>query len=376
MWLIDPAYLNQFSGVQLTDNVITAFDARSNASLNYRDIYSVEGDTATIHIQGPMLDRPSFFAMLFGGAVTTYGMIIDAITAAEKDSDVNLIRLQIDSPGGTAAGMFDAAEKVRNASKPTEAIGVNQVASAAYGLASQAGKFYVKNAATRVGSVGVVVDAYVSKGAVSVTSTNAPLKRHDLATEEGRDNLRAELDDIADLFAETIAEGRGVSVEKVNADFGRGGMLVASKALRAGMIDGVISGKQTTATHEAEIPEGDTMDLAKLKAEHRDVYAAAVAEGVAQERERVSAHLTLGEAYNAMDTALEAVQNGADMTMSLQAKYLAAAANKANIDQRQQESASTQTDADSQTTQTANTDAAIDEIFSIASHGVSADLEG
>ena len=70
------------------------------------------------------------------------------------------------------------------------------------------------------------------------------------------------------------------------------------------------------------------MDLAKLRAEHPDVYAAAVQDGVRQERDRAGAHLTMGKASGAMDTAVKAVLEGTEMTATLQSEYMAAGMNR------------------------------------------------
>ena len=48
------------------------------------------------------------------------------------------------------------------------------------------------------------------------------------------------------LFAERIASGRGITVEKVNADFGQGGLLLADLALAAGMIDTIKEEREAT----------------------------------------------------------------------------------------------------------------------------------
>lgn len=77
------------------------------------------------------------------------------------------------------------------------------------------------------------------------------------------------------------------------------------------------------------------MNLQELKAQHPDTYAAAVAEGVAQEKDRVSAHLTMGEASGDLKTAIEAVEKGDALTASYQAKYMAAGMKNGQIGARQ-----------------------------------------
>ena len=81
------------------------------------------------------------------------------------------------------------------------------------------------------------------------------------------------------------------------------------------------------------------MDLQTLKAQHPDVYAAAAQEGRDQERDRVNAHLTMGEASGDMKTAIGAIGDGSAMTATLQAKYLAAGMNRSDVQARQDDDA-------------------------------------
>ena len=73
------------------------------------------------------------------------------------------------------------------------------------------------------------------------------------------------------------------------------------------------------------------MDLATLKTEHPDLYALVVKVGVDQERDRVVAHLTIGEASTDMKTAIGAIKDGSDMTMTLQAQYMTAGQNRQDV---------------------------------------------
>lgn len=78
--------------------------------------------------------------------------------------------------------------------------------------------------------------------------------------------------------------------------------------------------------------ELEHMDLITLKAQHPDLYEQVKAEGVAQERDRVTAHLIYGEGCADMKTACEAVKNGTGMTETIKAQYAVAARNKQDID--------------------------------------------
>jgi hypothetical protein len=82
---------------------------------------------------------------------------------------------------------------------------------------------------------------------IGIVSKNAPLKNPDTATAEGFKAYQERLDAIERVFIGRVSEGRGVSVETVEKDFGRGAVLVAqdpdpeqTSALSVGMIDKVI----------------------------------------------------------------------------------------------------------------------------------------
>jgi len=89
-------------------------------------------------------------------------------------------------------------------------------------------------------------------------------------------------------------------------------------------------------------PKGaEKMTLDELKAQHPDVYALAVNEGVEKERKRVKAHITMGEAAKATDVALkhikEHIKDGAELDMEVNAEYQAAAIKSHAIEARGEE---------------------------------------
>lgn len=308
-------------------------------------ILQTTGDVATITVSGVMTKGASLFAMLFGGGNVTYSEIIAAIETADANPKVKTIEMVIDSPGGQVDGLFEAIAAMQARKKPLNVTARNTLASAAYALAAQADKIVAVNRAVRVGSIGIVTEYTVDPTTVSITSTDAPDKRPDPTTEAGVAVIRGELDAMHELFAEAIAAGRGTTVEKINADFGRGGTLLSDEAIKRGMIDSVRGQPLRavkTATQPATASGGSipeiSMDLVTLKALHPAVFAAAVQEGVTAERERVSAHLIMGEASGAMDTATASIKNGDTMTASLNATYMAAAINRRDQANRQGDS--------------------------------------
>ena len=274
-----------------------------------------------ITIDGVLTDKPDFFARVFGGGNTVYGELVSAIADADADPAVSEIVLAVNSsPGGSVDGLLDAMRAIRGAVKPTRALIRNQAASAAYMLVSQANEVVATNDAARFGSVGVVESVYVSEEFVDVTNAESTDKRPDPRTAEGVGAIRSELDGLFEVFAEQVAAGRGTTVDAVKTGFGRGRMFAARDALARGMIDRIGMPAQAAAKEES-------MDL---RSEHPDVYAAAVREGVEQERDRVKAHLELG-AVGDLEAARAAILDGSPVTQSTMAHHLAAGLKRRDV---------------------------------------------
>lgn len=79
------------------------------------------------------------------------------------------------------------------------------------------------------------------------------------------------------------------------------------------------------------------MNEAELRAQHPELFAAIVQQGVTAERDRVEAHLIMGEASGDMTTAIAAISSGEAMTPKLSAKYQAAGMKRTAIAARQTE---------------------------------------
>lgn len=339
----------------------------ARASSSEPENYVVVGSVAQICIEGVLSEEPDFWAWLFGMDGTTYEDIRDAFALAGADPLVTSVSLAVSSPGGYVDGLFDTLAAVEAFAKPISVV-ASQACSAAYSLAAMAGKIRATGPSAEFGSVGVCAEYYVDPQVVSIASTEAPNKRPDLTTEEGRAVVRAELDAVHDLFVDAIARGRknatgeSYSVDRINADFGRGGVKLAKDALSSGMIDKLTKtpkrgSAQASDDEGEEIPptpetlataedggakEEKPMDLKTLKAQHPDLYTAIFDEGktagLTGERDRVVGHLTLAEGSGDMKTALASIASGEGMTAAVQAKHMKAAMGRNDQSARQEES--------------------------------------
>jgi HK97 family phage prohead protease len=178
--------------------------------------------------------------------------------AALADDSITAIVFDIDSPGGTVTGVPELAAEIRAArgQKPIIAVANGMAASAAYWLASAADKLVVIPSG-EVGSIGVYqmhqdVSGALEQAGVKIQFIKAGEFKtegnpYEPASESFLASQQKDVDAIYVDFKADVAAGRGVTVAKVEADFGNGRMLMAKNALAAGMVDEIATLDQVVA---------------------------------------------------------------------------------------------------------------------------------
>lgn len=209
-------------------------------------------DVAIVPISGPIHAEENYvnamMAVLFGGVGQSE--IRAAINAIEQDDSIGATVLLFDTPGGDAFGIAELASDIRAASmrKPIVAYVRGMCASAGYYLASGAGEI-ISDRMALIGSIGTIITAMNDTEALTkagfkrtiVTSSQSPHKYADATTPKGLKEYQRMADDMAQVFVEDVAAFHGVKVEKVLSDFGGGAVLIASEAMKVGMIDRISS---------------------------------------------------------------------------------------------------------------------------------------
>ena len=182
--------------------------------------------------------------------MTSYEGIAAQLQVALTDPTVRGIALDIDSFGGEVAGAFDLADRIRAArtQKPVHAFVADHALSAAYALASQADRIILPRTGA-VGSIGVVAMHSDMSGAldqkgIAVTLIHAGARKVDAnpyqpLPEAVRDRIAGELEDLRQLFAETVAEGRGRRLDTLRALGTEAAVFRGEAAVFAGLADEV-----------------------------------------------------------------------------------------------------------------------------------------
>lgn len=237
----EPTPVERFAGIQFHAGPTRALPGQGSGRA------VIAGNVALLPVLGPIFPRANMMTQVSGA--TSLAQASQDLVAAWDDTSVDSILHVIDSPGGAVSGLAAFADMIYEgrARKPMAAYVTGTGASAAYWIAASSPRITLAKTAL-MGSVGVV--AGVSKQVapdrdgyrtIEVVSSNAPKKRVDVTTEEGYAEIRTNLDSLEAHFIADIARGRGVTKEKVLADFGQGGCFVGKEVVAAGMADGVES---------------------------------------------------------------------------------------------------------------------------------------
>ena len=223
-------------------------DLTNRQTRNGGQPFAVVDGIAVIEIAGTLVHRGAWIGQSSG--LTSYEGIAAQLQVALADPAIRGIALDIDSFGGEVAGAFDLADRIRKAraQKPVHAFVADHALSAAYALASQADRIILPRTGA-VGSIGVVAMHSDMSGAldqkgIAVTLIHAGARKVDAnpyqpLPEAVRTRIAGELEDLRQLFAETVAEGRGRRLDTLQALGTEAAVFRGEAAVFAGLADEV-----------------------------------------------------------------------------------------------------------------------------------------
>lgn len=207
--------------------------------------YSVdESGIARVAVQGPLVRKDSWLNAMCG--MTSYAQIEQQMIRAVNDPAVKGILLDIDSPGGEAAGVFDTSDLIYSlrGQKPIYAVANEDMYSAAYAIGSAADKIFVSRTGG-VGSIGVIAMHVDQSGAdakeglkytpIYAGARKTDLSPHEPLTDAARASMQAEIDRLYGIFASTVARNRGLSTEQVKNT--EAGLFFGPAGVESGLAD-------------------------------------------------------------------------------------------------------------------------------------------
>lgn len=215
---------------------------------------------ALIPVMGTLIKRGSWMDSMSG--LTGYDQIASLIDSATSDPEVKAILMEIDSPGGEAAGLFELGARVIQAAaaKPVWSHANEYAYSAAYALLSSADRAYapITGGVGSIGTIAMHVDQSKRDSMMGYSYTfiyagakKADMNSHRPLNESGLAFLEGEVQRVNGLFVSHVADRRSLSAETVQAT--EAGLMSPPEALDGGFIDGVATLAETIALLESEL---------------------------------------------------------------------------------------------------------------------------
>ncbi|WP_353280020.1 S49 family peptidase [Wolbachia endosymbiont (group B) of Silvanus unidentatus] len=241
MWINKPIMVERRSF-----ELLSLYNSKQPIFKNSKYFHINPKGIAIIRIYGVLTKKTEAFDHILD--MTSYENIHEEIESALEDKSIEMILLDIDSPGGEVNGVFDLADFIyeSRAKKRIIAIANDDAYSAAYAIASSAEKVFVSRT-SGVGSIGVIAShidqsRFDEKQGIKYTTIFAGSRKNDLnphepMTSESLGSLQKEVDRLYEMFLQLIARNRGLSIEKIRST--EAGLYFGEKAVEIDLADGV-----------------------------------------------------------------------------------------------------------------------------------------
>jgi protease IV len=327
-WLIAPDYVSQHLSmiVRMANGEQVDFGLKRDESTEPRALYPGAGfQSAAIYGVSPSTNLSSFQPgtiaqvdiigpVLKYGDMCTWGSVDFAalITRLAANGNIAGIIINVDSPGGQAAGTQQVADAIKAAGRIKPVVGMiddGYAASAAMWMISACSEVYVTKKTDQAGSIGVymtLADWYAmakSQGlpvrdiyAPQSTDKNGPY-REALKGNDGP--MKEQLGLMADAFISAIKTNRAGKL--TSDEWNTGGMYNAKEAIKIGLVDGMKSYTQIVKRVEQLVQSRQTQNQNNMSAFAKFMAVAAITEIAVVE----GGFLVSEETLNAVNAALE-----------------------------------------------------------------------
>jgi signal peptide peptidase SppA len=223
--------------------------------------YDVVAGVGIIPIAGTLVQKCSSLRPSSG--MTGYNAIRENLATALDDAAVRAIVLDIDSPGGEVAGLFDLVDAIYAArgEKPIWALANEVACSAAYAIASAADKIAMPRTgyAGSIGTICMHVDfsRALEKEGITVTLLQYGKRKADghealPLSDEARQFIQSSIDFAGELFVETVARNRNLAARAVKGQ--EAAVFCGADAVTAGLVDAVMAPDDALRALVASLP--------------------------------------------------------------------------------------------------------------------------
>jgi len=269
-WVDEVIFPTDFKKVVQKDHFsITDFDDSSGMVSDNQSGWEQPDSVAVITVSGPIVSGKSSRANFLGGGNAGAATISAALRSLKKRDEVKAVVLRVDSPGGSASASEDiwkAVTEVQESGRPVVVSMGGVAASGGYYVAASADAILAEPT-TITGSIGAFAGRFTfqnlyEKLGVTTELSGRGRMANMFSISKPMDPMEWErfdalAQDVYRRFVEKVAEGRGMSVEEVEA-VASGRVWSGEDALEQGLIDqlGGFEEAITLAAEKAEMEPG------------------------------------------------------------------------------------------------------------------------
>lgn len=207
--------------------------------------YGMVGNVAVVSVDGPLMQRGGWY---WDG----HDSVAEKIKAALAEPKASAVMLKLNSPGGIAAGCFEAVRSIQSAAaasgKRLVAYADEMACSAAYALACACSAIYLPPSG-EVGSVGVLSAVVSMKRGLEADGVDVVVIRsgqlkasghpYDALSDAAIAREQADVDALAQQFFALVGSARGMTVNAVAGL--EGDTRMGDAAVAAGLADAVMT---------------------------------------------------------------------------------------------------------------------------------------
>jgi len=239
-------------------------------------LLSIHEGVGVVNIVGSLVTNAHPGYAMYG--VVGYNAIKDTLTVAAQDPEIKHILLNIDSPGGSAAGVDSVStliSKISSEYKPVTAFSEGQMASAAYWIGASADSISTTRLAD-VGSIGVIAISQEYTKAMEQSGVTPTVFRagefkalgspYEVMSKDAAKVIQGKLDTLYSEFTSHIAASRG----QLSADttkWAEGKTFLGFEGLKAGLIDQITTFEDLTTSLVKKVSGAKDSGRMKLSAE-------------------------------------------------------------------------------------------------------------
>ncbi len=209
-------------------------------------IYQPEGKVAVINIKGALVPGKASFARLYGNI--GYDDIKLALMEAVGDKNIESVLLNVNSPGGAVAGVQDVSDFIKSIdkTKPVATYSESIMGSAGMWIGASA-RYVMSSQSAILGSIGVMMTHKEMSKAMEMQGIKATIIRSgefkalggplEPLSDTAKAQMQEQVNYLAGLFDNHIAQSRNMTVSKVQATISKGREFIGQQAVDVGLTD-------------------------------------------------------------------------------------------------------------------------------------------